>query len=102
MAFKVKLLISARKDLEDAVEYYHKINPVLAKRFYDEFIELNLLLEKNPFFEIKYNFIRTYKLRSFPYLVHFLINEKSNLGMILAIVFGWRGKTNFEDRLSDL
>lgn len=102
MAFKVKLLHSAQKDLEDAIGYYHKINTALAKRFYTEFIELSNILENNPFFEIKYHSIRTHRLRSFPYLVHFFINENSKLVVILAIVFGKRKKTNFGDRFFNL
>ena len=99
MVFKIKLLLSAQKDLEEAIEYYNQVNNKLSLKFYSEFLELNNLLEKNPFFEIRYNEIRTYNLKSFPYVVHFIINENLNLVIILAIVFGKMEKNKFQNRI---
>ena len=102
MGFKVLLAFSAEKDLEDAIDYYHQINQILPERFYDEFLELILLLETNPYFQKKYDLARTFKLKSFPYLVHFVINEECRVVKIIAIVFGRQEKTNFSNPFSDL
>ena len=102
MAFKVKVRASAKKDLFKAIEYYEEINQTLAKRFHSEFLELNTFLETNPHFAIKYKYIRTFKLRSFPYVVHFVINEKDQIVTIIAITFGKQQKTDFEYRVLDI
>jgi hypothetical protein len=98
MAFKIKVLLSAQKDPENAVEYYHKISSTLSERFYSEFLNLNSIFRNQSFFEVKYKSVRTYKLRSFPYLVHFVINENINLVTIIAVVFDKQEKNNFEIR----
>jgi mRNA-degrading endonuclease RelE of RelBE toxin-antitoxin system len=101
MAFKVDVKPSAKKDLYQAIEYYEWINHKLAKRLYDEFLELNALLTTNPHFPIKYKYVRTYKLKSFPYLVHFVINEKTKTLSIIVIIFGKQLTTDFEFRVSE-
>lgn len=98
MSYKVTLLLSAQKDLEIVLEYYNEISGALTTQFYREFVEMNSILEQNPFFKITYHSVRTYKLKTFPYLVHFVINEELNLVTIIAIVFGKQEKTNFGDR----
>ena len=102
MAFKVKLKASAKKDLFKAIEYYEEINQSLSERFYAEFLELRALFQTNPFFIIKYRSIRTYKLKSFPYVVHFVVNEENQLVTIIAIIFGKQQRTNFEYRFKDI
>ncbi len=96
MAFDVLLIQSAEKDLNSAIEYYNKINTGLARKFYDEFLLVDSQLKTNPFFEIRYKNIRLLKLKSFPYLVHFFINEPLNQVVIIAIVFGKQERTNFQ------
>lgn len=98
MSYKVTLLLSAQKDLEDALDYYAEINKALTTKFYEEFLQLNAILEQNPFFKTQYHTVRTYRLKSFPYLVHFVINEELNRVTIIAIVFGKQEKTTFDDR----
>lgn len=102
MIFKIKLIPSALEELEEALEYYQQISPRLFKKFYDEFVEFHKLLEHNPYFEIRYGYVRTYKLKSFPYMVHFLINEELKKVIVIAIVFGKMNKTTFEDRTKNL
>ena len=101
MSYKVTLLLSAQKDLEDALDYCNEISKTLTSKFYEEFARLNSIPEQNPFFKTRYHSIRTYKLKSFPYLVHFVIDEELNRVTIIAIVFGKQEKTNFDDRLID-
>ncbi len=102
MTFSIKLVPSAQKELEEALEYYLQISPNLLRKFYNEFVDLNELLEQNPYLEIRYKSVRTYKLKSFPYLVHFLINEELKKVIIIAVVFGKMKKTTFEDRINKI
>lgn len=95
MVFEVRIKPSAKEDLLKAIAYYNKINPILSQKFYSEFSGLNALLARRPHFAIKYKTIKTCKLKSFPYLIHFVVNEESKLVTIIAIKFG-------ESRISDL
>lgn len=95
MAFEVNLSPSAKMDLEETFEYYNQASWSTAKKFYSEFINLHALLQQNPFFEIKYDVVRTCKLKSFPYVIHFIINEEQTNVTIIGIVFGGQKKINF-------
>jgi toxin ParE1/3/4 len=101
MSFEVEVISSAQSDLENGVQYYLAINTLLAAKFLSEFHLVLNQLEENPFFQIKYDTIRTIQLQSFPYLVHFSVNEKESRVIILAIVFGKLKKTNFSSRISE-
>jgi hypothetical protein len=101
MSFEVEVISSANIDLENGVEYYLAINKALAIKFLAEFQEMLILLEESPFFQVKYDMVRTVQLRSFPYLIHFMVNEKESRVIILAIVFGKQKKTNFRERTSE-
>ena len=102
MAFDVKVKSSAKIDLFKAIAYYNKINPALSRRFFTEFSGLEALLKTKPHFAIKYKTIRTCKLKSFPYLIHFVVDEKNKLVTIIAVTFGRRLRTDFENRISDI
>ena len=99
MVFEVKFSVSAVEDLEKAIIYYDEISRDLSKKFHSEFEDLISVLEKKPYFEIKYSSVRTCNLKSFPYLIHFTINETTKKIIIIAVVFGKQQRTDFSNRI---
>ena len=99
MVFKIVLIPSAREELEDAIEYYFKIYNSLSLKFYNEFDDFINVLETNPFFEKKYSNVRSGQLKSFPYCVHFIVDEEKLLVSIIAIAFAKQGRSNFQSRI---
>ena len=93
MRFQVDQLESVDYDLEQALHYYNQFNLTVSKNFLLELEKASKALEINPFFEIKYKNVRTLKIKRFPYLIHFVIEEEKNQVVIIAIVFG-----GFEDQ----
>ncbi len=101
MNFKVKNLPEVEEDVKYALSYYSKINNKLPAQFLDRLEEIKILLSTNPFFEIKYNDVRAISIKQFPYLTHFIINEKLNEVIILAIAYSKENPTNYDSRLSE-
>ncbi len=101
MNFKVKNLPEVEEDIKYALLYYFKINNKLPQQFLDRLEEINSLLSTNPFFEIKYNQVRTISFKQFPYLTHFIINESSKEVIILAIAYAKEDTINYSTRLSE-
>ena len=99
MGFDVRLIPSANLDLQRGIEYYLPFSKNLASKFLDEFYLILKQLEENPFFQIQLEPVRTIKLKHFPYIVHFIVDEISHKVIIIAIVFGKQKKTNFSERI---
>lgn len=90
---KYKLLVSeeAYWDISDAIDYYkHVLSENLEYSFREELKRGFDYITENPeHLAIKYNEIRIYNLKKYPYQIHYLLNQKS------VLVFGvFHGKTN--------
>lgn len=65
------------EDYERAKEYYATILASLEERFSTEFLAQLGILENNPFlYQERYRSIRLAHLKSFPYSVHYIIEEE--------------------------
>jgi plasmid stabilization system protein ParE len=88
-----------RIDILEALDYYKKINPDLAKQFLFRIREAKELIALSPLgFQIKYKNVRTLLLKQFPYHIHFLIDETKEQIVILAIIHAFRNPIDFSNR----
>ena len=76
MVFKIILDNRAFNDIDDAVDYYHKLSPPLTKRFVSDIRRAMKALTKNPFFQIRYKDYRCLPLKNFPFMIHYTVDEK--------------------------
>jgi toxin ParE1/3/4 len=84
--FKILILNQASEEFEEAFEYYKKINPKLAKKFFNQTnISLNDL-KKNPFYQIRYDDFRMKIVKKFPYIIHYIVYENSNNVTVYGIL----------------
>ncbi len=98
MSFKVIINKKAIKDIEETVEYYNKQSYGLGSKFesvLDEFIQV---LETNPSFRIRYDKVRCLPIKTFPYMIHFSINEKREIVKIHAVLNTKRNPKIWENR----
>ena len=86
-------------DIEDAFDYYHRISPRLARQFLKRIREAQNHISKYPeSFEVKYKEVRTVLLKQFPYHIHYLVDEKRKLIIILAVVHAYRKPKDYSNR----
>jgi plasmid stabilization system protein ParE len=91
MSFRLINQPSVRKDIKEVVDYYKNINPALAKQFLLRLKEAKTFIAKEPYaFQLKYKEVRTLLLKQFPYHVHYIIDDKQKLIVILAIIHAHR------------
>jgi len=86
MPYNIKLDPEVYSEIQNAVNYYNKIDPNLGERF---LLVLNDYIDhliSNPFYQIKYDNIRCLYIKPFPYLIHYLAIEKTNIVRILAVI----------------
>lgn len=83
--FKVEIRIRAKEEVDEISFYYENLSAGLGKRFYKEFKESSKTLINNPYFQVKYGTIRKLTLKTFPYSIHFTIDEKQMIVHIEAV-----------------
>ena len=76
----------AFNDIDDATEYFHNISPTLSKRFLSQIRKSIKTLSQNPFFQIRYKDYRCLHLKHFPYMFHYLIDEKSKTSVLAFLL----------------
>ena len=83
--FKIKILSRAKLEVKEVTEYYESKTKGLGKAFYLEFKNYSKTLRNIPFFEVKYNIVRTLPLKKFSYTIHFSIDENEKTVSIQAL-----------------
>lgn len=96
MSFVIVNIPTVRVDIKDAVEYYNKVSPKLAKTFIFRLKEVKKYIQNNPYaFEEKYKNVRTVLLKQFPFHIHYLIDTAHSKIVILAIVHAYRNPIEY-------
>jgi len=75
MHYKVIISLDAQDDIFQATDYYYNIQPSLAKKFEEELESFFNILERSPYFDIRYRDFRAIPMDIFPYLLLFRIDE---------------------------
>ncbi len=83
--YNIRILHQATEDLQEAFDYYHEINPKIAKKFFNQInIALNDL-KKNPFYQIRYDDFRMKIVKKFPYIIHYIVDQKNDTVFVYGI-----------------
>lgn len=84
MVFKILISPRALVEIEDALDYFHLNSTEAPKQFLNSIQNTFRNLQLNPFLEIKYNNIRSIRIRKFPFSFYFTINEVLGIIRILS------------------
>jgi len=85
-SFKVRIRDTAFDDLHDAVDYYSTINPTLGERFFSIFENALEIIQMNPYFQVRFDDIRSLTLHKFPYSIYFDVDQKRSIINVYAVV----------------
>jgi len=98
MAYSVKLLKDAEKDLWSAYEWYEEKQQGLGQRFRREVSAYITRIGKNPFlFQVRFNEVfRFASLKIFPYLIVYKVNDNNKEVIVNAIFHCSRNPESFE------
>ncbi len=86
MRFKLKADKRALDELQKQVDYYNEEQRGLGKRFKDAVSDAIKSVRKNPFYNIRYDYIRCFPLKKFPFMLHFTVDEKEKIVFLHAII----------------
>lgn len=86
MRFKLKADKRALDELQKQVDFYNEQQRGLGKRFKDTVSDAIKSIRKNPFYTIRYDYIRCFPLNKFPFMLHFTVDEKEKIVFLHAII----------------
>jgi len=93
---KVFILPAAKQDIKDAADWYNKRQKGLGKRFTKEVREKVKSISENPLaIPVRYDEIRTAVLHTFPFMIHFSLDEK--MIIILGVYHTSRSPSIWKD-----
>lgn len=88
--FKLQILTRAKLEINETALYYEEKSKGLGKLFYLEFKKYSNTLKTFPFFEEKYNIVRTLPLKKFPYTIHFTVDEINKIVSVQAVTSNYQ------------
>lgn len=98
MVFKIIITHKALIDTVNGIEWYDKQAKGLGKRFYLGIQKAYKTIRKNPYFQIRYEGVRCLPLEKFPYMIHFIVEEKEKRIVVLGIISSYRDPKTWDER----
>lgn len=86
MAYSIKIEPAAFNDIQQAIDYYNEQQAGLGKRFYHTILDSFDTIKLNPFYEIRYDEMRCYYTKPFPFLIHFVVDEQKSSIIVIAVI----------------
>ena len=85
MGYEIKILPEALNDINNAFEYYEKISFKVLNSFKNELEENYNKLEINPFYQIKFKYLRVIPFKNFPYIIFFEVDEVTKIVYVYSV-----------------
>ena len=85
--YSLQIEQEALTDIQEITDWYNEQQKGLGKRFQKTAIKHINTLDKDPhIYAIRYKQIRCQPIKTFPYIVHFYINEETHTVEVLAVI----------------
>ena len=90
--------IEVEEDIIEITEYYLTISSELAERFLNQLEKAEEAISRQPQgFEVKYKNVRTFLLKSFPYHIHYIIDNQNIV--VIAVAHAKQENLDYSNRL---
>ncbi|WP_264535660.1 hypothetical protein [Flavobacterium sp. N1736] len=88
--YEIIILLRADLEVNKTAEYYESLSNGLGTKFFNEYQEYIETLKTFPFFEEKYDTVRTLPLKKFPYTIHFTVDENKKIVSVQAVISNYQ------------
>jgi toxin ParE1/3/4 len=83
-SFKIIVAHRAQKEIEQVIDYYALYSDDAPLKFFTSLSEAYTTLSVSPFYSVRYKNVRALKLKKFPFLLYFTVNETRSTVRILS------------------
>jgi len=99
MKYSVKIAPEAGIEIDEAINYYNKINTTLSSELFKIIFDNIDFIKNKPYsFSIKYNNIRSLPLEKFPFVIYYFIDEAIETVIIISVFNTHRDPENWQKR----
>lgn len=100
-SYKVKISDDALLDIQNAADWYDERLPKLGSRFKKAVkTQIKLLKNNADGYSVRYGEVRCALVKKFPFLIHFIINEKNQIIEIFAVFHTSRNPKIWNQRIN--
>ena len=85
-SYKIQADPRVKLDLQEAMDFLKSRSKGLDGKFLSDYKSSLKTLKTHPFFEVRYDGIRCLPLEIFKYVIHFSVDETTNMVLISAVV----------------
>lgn len=85
MKYSIIIEENALQDIQDAIDYYDEQQFGLGEKFENNIHRSIMAMAKNPFYQVRYDQIRCFPLKKFPYMIHFELQATDCVVRIIAV-----------------
>ena len=85
MPYEIILERRAKADIQQAIDYYDSQQTGLGEKFLIAIDKHFSSIGRNPFFQIRYSNVRCLPVQKFPFLIHFILDEKEKSAYIISV-----------------
>lgn len=75
--YNLQINPQAFDDVQKGIDYYNQQQKGLGIKFHISAKSTFSIIRKSPGFQIRYDNIRCYKVKRFPYMIHFSVNDNT-------------------------
>ena len=100
MGYKILFASEIKSDLQESIDWYNEKQMGLGARFLNEVKKQLNYIKRNPrAIVIRYDNIRCSKVKTFPYLIHFTIEEDIKTIKVIAVFNTNRNPSTWIERV---
>jgi toxin ParE1/3/4 len=86
MAYYLKIKPWVYDDIQKGIDWYNAAQNGLGEKFHKAIKKGFKTLTINPFFQIRYDNVRCFPLKKFPYMIHYVVEEDKRWIVVLAVI----------------
>ncbi|MBL4652164.1 MAG: type II toxin-antitoxin system RelE/ParE family toxin [Flavobacteriales bacterium] len=98
MSFTIKIEPDAQLDIQSGITWYSEQRKGLGKKFHASVLEHIDGLKNHPHFEIRYDDLHCLPVKGYPYMIHFTIDNNTNVVSIRAVFHTSLDSDRWKDR----
>ena len=95
LTYLVYIQKRASADILSAISYYNRQQAGLGDKFLAAVDKHIGIISKNPFFQIRYMNVRCLPIKKYPFMIHFVVDEKNNNVYILSVLHTAQDPSSF-------
>ncbi len=98
MRFRLLIQKEAHNDIQQAIDWYDKKQSGLGNKFRKDVFSCFAKLATYPYYQIRYDEVRCLPLKTFPFMLHFTVEEEDQTVTLRAVFHTSRNPENWKER----